>query len=227
MTVRRAIPFELHWSTRRMPLRWVVPDRANRRGLSRPGPNPLNLTERLDLVCRDAVARCPTFAQIDMDRIGVTIAQAKSGHRHGLQARLTPLRLRDGERDTVRRGRRYRVQQFTLDGRELLYLVTFCVPRFLDLPFEEKLLTVFHELYHIGERFDGDFRRHEGRCHIHSSSKKGYDAHMERLVTAYLKDHPDQTSLDWLKDDYRSMWDRHAGLFGAVLPKPRLIPVVD
>ncbi len=52
----------------------------------------------------------------------------------------------------------------------MLYLVTFCLPRFLDQDFDDKFITLFHELYHISPRFEGDLRRHEGRCALHSHS---------------------------------------------------------
>src|SRR5437762_680149 len=77
-----------------------------------------------------------------------------------------------------RKGVVYQVQRFLIGDREVLYLVTFCLPRFLELDFDEKLITLFHELYHIGPDFDGDLRRHGGRCTIHSRSQKLYDQHM-------------------------------------------------
>ena len=70
----------------------------------------------------------------------------------------------------------------------MLYLVTFCLPRFLDRPFNDKFVTLFHELYHIGPAFDGDLRRHEGRCAIHTHSKRRYDAHMAQVKAAQEAD---------------------------------------
>ncbi len=54
------------------------------------------------------------------------------------------------------RGRYYQVQRYFVDGHEMLYVMAFCMPRFLDQSFEDKLITLFHELYHINPRFDGD-----------------------------------------------------------------------
>ena len=62
-----------------------------------------------------------------------------------------------------------------VDGVEMLYLMTFCLPRFQNQPFEDKLVTLFHELYHIGPAFDGDLRRHAGRYAVHSGSQRRYD----------------------------------------------------
>ena len=64
----------------------------------------------------------------------------------------------------------------------MLYILNFYLPRFLDLPFREKLTTMLHELWHIGPKFDGDVRRLGGRCFAHGSSQKQYDAHVEALL---------------------------------------------
>src|SRR4029079_8382178 len=85
-----------------------------------------------------------------------------------------------------RGGVAYQVPRYFVDGQEMLYLVTFCLPRFLDQDFDDKLITLFHELYHISPAFEGDLRRHEGRYALHSHSKRHYDAHMADLARAYL-----------------------------------------
>jgi predicted metallopeptidase len=127
------------------------------------------------------------LAHIDLERVMFTMIRARNGRRHGLQARVTPLRFRSGALATVHRGTAYQVQRFVLDGREILYVVGFTLPRFLNREFRDKLTTIFHELYHISPAFDGDLRRHPGRCPAHTASQKKYDAHMDQLATAYLK----------------------------------------
>src|SRR5205807_9735779 len=117
--------------------------------------------------------------------------QARNGHMHGLQARVTPLRFRDGKLTRRRRGTNYQVQRYWVDQREVLYLVTFCLPRFLDLDFDEKFVTLFHELYHISPAFDGDLRRHDGRYAMHSHSQRLYDQQMAALARGYLRDGAD------------------------------------
>jgi hypothetical protein len=77
------------------------------------------------------------------------------------------------------------VQRYFVDEREILYLVTFCLPRFLDQDFDDKFITLFHEMYHIGPAFDGDLRRHPGRCAMHTSSKNSYDKHMAHLALEF------------------------------------------
>ena len=107
----------------------------------------------------------------------------------------------------------------------MLYVLTFCLPRFLDQSFEEKLVTVFHELYHMSAHFDGDLRRHPGRYAVHSHSKSCYDAHMAELAKEYLADHPNPDVFEFLRYGYADLWDRHGGITGVVVPRPKLLPV--
>ena len=57
---------------------------------------------------------------------------------------------------------------FDAKGVEMLYILKFYLPRFQNEPFEEKLTTIFHELWHISSDFNGDIRRHSGRCYVHT-----------------------------------------------------------
>ena len=75
----------------------------------------------------------------------------------------------------------------------MLYLLRFVLPRFLDLPFDEKLITIVHELWHISPKFDGDLRRFEGRCYAHGHSRKGYDEHSKKMVDRWLALNPPET----------------------------------
>ena len=123
-------------------------------------------------------------------------------------------------------GNRGTVQRFFVDGREMLYLMTFCLPRFLDQSFDEKLITVFHELYHISPTFDGDLRRHEGRYAIHSHSQRCYDQHMAHLARAYLAGRPDPSLHAFLRLNFGQLQHRHGKVEAVVVPRPKLLPVV-
>ena len=120
----------------------------------------------------------------------VCITRARSGGRTGLWAKLTPLRFEGGSRLGMRRGQRYVIEPLVVDGREQLYILTFCLPRFLNLTYREKLVTVFHELFHIGPQFDGDHRRFAGRYHMHSPRSELFDSEAERLCDLYLATSP-------------------------------------
>jgi|GEM_PF-229798 len=232
---------EHHWGQGGQPLprRWVLADGG--RPPAAPGfgqffhwffpkrppatMNPLDFSAEITEICTDVSRRCPEFSHIDTSRILCTFTPSRSRSKYGLQARVTPMRLRGGQSRERFRGWEYQLQKFHVHGREMLYLVTFCLPRFLDQSFEEKLVTIFHELYHISPQFNGDIRRHPGRYSVHTHSKSGYDHHMMHLVQQYLAKHPAPELLAWLRFSYAELWHRHGGIHGIVLPRPKLIPL--
>jgi hypothetical protein len=138
---------------------------------------------------------------------------------------VTPLRFRHGQLVRIRDGVTYRVQRYFVDGQEMLYLVTFCLPRFLDQSFDDKIITLFHELYHISPQFEGDLRRLDGRCALHSRSKREYDAQMAVLARSYLSSGADPTLHAFLRLDFAQLAHRHQHVVGVVVPRPRLLPV--
>jgi hypothetical protein len=191
---------------------------------SLPPVEPLDFTARIATLTADIVARCGEFSHIDPASVLFTFTPSRTRSKYGLQARVTPMRFRDGQLTRRFRGHTYQVQRYYVDNREVLYLVTFCLPRFLDQPFGEKLTTVFHELYHIGERFDGDLRRHPGRYCMHSHSKKGYDRHMATIAKRYATGHPDPSVYGFLRGTAADI-RRDGGLSGIHVPRPKLVPV--
>jgi hypothetical protein len=176
-------------------------------------------------LCLDLCRRSPELGHIDVGRLLIAMTQARSSQTHGLQARVTPLRFRHGQLTRRRRDGEYQVQRYFVGDCEMLYLVTFCLPRFLDQDFDDKFITLFHELYHISPAFEGDLRRHEGRYALHSHSKRGYDAHMAHLARAYLATRPDRTLHDFLRLNFAQLQHRHGSVVGVVVPRPRLIPI--
>jgi hypothetical protein len=179
----------------------------------------------MERLTHDVVTRSEIFRHIDVSRLLFGVTQARSGRPHGLQARVTPLRFRFGKLTHRRRGVKYQVQRYFVGGREMLYVVTFCLPRFLNLDFDEKLVTLFHELYHIGPAFDGDLRRHGGRYAIHTHSKRCYDKHMAQLARAYLTDGAEPALYGFLRLNFAQLHHRHGGIVGAAIPRPKLLPV--
>ena len=125
-------------------------------------------------LCDDMVARLDPLRHVDMSRVAVSFAQTRRGGSQGMFASLMPLRFAEGRMHTFRRKRRWGMQRlYDPDGREMLYILNFYLPRFLDLPFREKLATTLHELWHIGPKFDGDIRRLGGRCSAHGRRRSG------------------------------------------------------
>jgi hypothetical protein len=204
----------------------VTPTRGHRRLLpAAPPETAFNFSEGMLRLCEDITARCPVLQHIRMPQVLVTFTPSRNRSRYGLQARVTPLRFRHGALQRRQGATEYQIQRFFVDNREILYILTFCLPRFLDQPFHEKLITVFHELYHMSPQFDGDLRRHPGRCTLHSHSKDHYDQHMSALVESYLAHHDQPDVYEFLHGGYRELWNRYGGIAGVIVPRPKLLPV--
>ena len=224
---RPAFSLELRWDHKRpLPVRWVLPEgRRHALPTPNPSPQPFDFSAAMARLCHDVTGRCEILRHIQMPRVLVTFTPSRNRSRYGLQARVTPLRFRGGALTRRHGPVEYQVQRFFVEGQEMLYLLTFCLPRFLDQSFDEKLVTVFHELFHMGPGFDGDLRRHPGRYAIHSHSKERYDSHMAVLARDYVANHPDPGLFAFLQAGYRDLWGRHGGIVAAVVPRPKLLPV--
>src|SRR5262245_14631628 len=74
-------------------------------------------------LCADITTRCAELRHIDTGRLLFAVTQARNGHNHGLQARVTPLRFPGGKLTLWRRGFVYQVQRFLHGETEFLYLV--------------------------------------------------------------------------------------------------------
>lgn len=185
-----------------------------------------NFTAHMRALCLDVVRRSPELAHIDMARVALRCCQVRAPGPYGIHASLTPLRFRDGSRTAVRRGVLVFIPRlFTAEGVEALYLLSFYLPRFLDLPFLEKLATVFHELWHISPRFDGDLRRHPGRCFAHGTSVRRYHAQMHRLAEQWLCQQPPLEVYAFLQRDFAELCRLYGRVYGTRIRTPKVIPV--
>ncbi|HVX63760.1 MAG TPA: hypothetical protein VHC19_24270 [Pirellulales bacterium] len=176
-------------------------------------------------LCADLAARLPELAHVDMTRVAIRYCQVRKAVPHGLQATLTPLRFESGRLYTERRGRRWTIERiYDAEGREMLYLLSFYLPRFLNHSFREKLSTVVHELWHISPDFNGDLRRFEGRCYAHGPSERDYHQSMRELADRWLALKPPVETYRFLKTGFRQLQRKHGGVYGARIATPRLIP---
>ncbi|BBA71329.1 putative metallopeptidase [Geobacter sulfurreducens] len=186
----------------------------------------LNVTRELERLIVHVTDRVPELAHIDPSRLLVCISSTRGTGVRGTYARIHPLRFPGGARSVERRrGRHAWVSTMpTVVHRqvEILYVIYFLVPRFLDLSLREKLITVFHELYHISPAFDGDIRRFTGRNYAHGSSTRRYNTRMGELVDIYLADHGDPELLAFLEGNMLELRTRHRTLVGRRFPVPRI-----
>lgn len=186
----------------------------------------LNLTLELERLIAHITRNVAEFAHIDPRRVLVCVSSTRGGGVHGTYAKIHPLRFEEGKRSkTVRRGMRryeYEMPQISHRGVEMLYVVYFLVPRFLNLPFREKMITLFHELYHISPDFNGDIRRFPGKNYAHGSSTKRYNVQMGRLVDFYLECLDDRSMIAFLEGDMEDVRGRFKTIVGRKMAAPRI-----
>ena len=186
--------------------------------------NGFDFTSRMRLLCADMIARTPELAHVDLSRIAVTFSQTRKGVSWGMYASLTPLRFQGGSLTTLRRGRQYQVQRIVdAQGQEMLYLLSFYLPRFMNLVFREKLITVFHELWHIGPEFDGDLRRHEGRCFAHTHSQAEYDRQMGVFTDRWQASSPCPSLWSFLEHNFHELQAASGPIYGLRVKRPKLV----
>lgn len=184
-----------------------------------------DFTAAMRQVCVDISQRLPEMAHVEMERVAIGVCQTRNGAMHGVFATLTPLRFAGGAVEKKFRGRTMRIQPLVdHSGREYLYLLNFYLPRFMNLPLEEKLSTIVHELWHIGPQFDGDLRRHEGRCYAHGSSQRKYDQLMDLMTRKWLASDPPAHLYEFLECRFQELSAEHGGIRGQRWPAPRMIP---
>jgi hypothetical protein len=174
----------------------------------------------------DISRRCDAFAHIDVERIAVGISRSRNRKRHGLMAKLMPLKFQGG----LSAGRLgddsyYEMPRLTHDGREILYVIYFCLPRFQNLGFKAKVTTVFHELYHMNPDFNGDIRRFPGRFYQHSHSEKDYDRTVERFAREYLGVPASGEFTQFLKLNFEELSRVHGEVGGLRVNVPEPAPL--
>lgn len=185
-----------------------------------------DFTRHIRDLCTDLVTRLPDLAHIDMRQVAIGFSQTRKPGRHGIQASLTPMRFANGSLVEQRHGTWYMLQRlYDRDGVEMLYLLNFYLPRFMNEPFRDKLITVVHELWHIGPRFDGDIRRHGGRCYAHSGSQEKYDAHMARLAEKWMALDPPWSVSAFLNCDFNELRTTYGSVIGLKSMHPKLLPI--
>jgi hypothetical protein len=187
-----------------------------------------DFTGRMRDVCSDVIARSPELGHIDLSRVAFSFCQARARTTWGIYASLTPLRFKGGALTEKRRRRTYGIQRlYDRDGHEMLYILSFYLPRFMDLDLNEKLVTVLHELWHISPDFNGDLRRHEGRCYAHTHSQAKYDARMAVFAKRWLGLGPPESLWGFLRHNFEELARVEGRIVGVRIPRPKLLPIAD
>ena len=96
-----------------------------------------------DLI-EDISYQCGAFDHIDSSRILVGITRSRNNKRDGLQAKLVPMKFKGGMQ-TMQAGKGdcYEMPKLRNGGKEILYVIYFCLPRFQNLDFDTKMMIIF------------------------------------------------------------------------------------
>lgn len=185
----------------------------------------IDLSHSLTGIISEIVARCEPLGHIDVNRLLVCIGSNRGGRHGGLYGKLIPLRFKGGSSVLQYRGRLYAIPEISNNGTTCLYIIYFYMPRFFDLPWKEKLRVIFHELYHISPRFDGDIRRMGAVKAAHGHSKKHFDSLYDSQLRDFIQYLQDTPQADFLSMNSRELYARYGRVTAVKMkhPKPVII----
>ena len=186
----------------------------------------INITDVLTLIIREIVRFSPVFSHIDTDRLLVSLASNRSGGRGGaILGKLVPLRFENGMKTMRYRGRLFTMPEIRHREIPQLYIVYFYTPRFFDLPAEEKLRVIFHELYHINPEFNGDIRRMGKKKAAHGHSRKHFDFHFIEEAEAFGSGIRDTGYYRFLSLSTKELEETFSRITGLRVKTPRPVAV--
>jgi len=176
----------------------------------------------LERLISDITRVCRGFAHVDPGRLLVGWTSSRK-RRFGIYATIYPLRFARGRTSVSARGAVWHLPRIVRDGREIFYVVTFYVPRFLSLEPRARLAVVFHELFHVSEACDGDLRRFEGHRSAHGRSVNAFEAGFQADLAVYSASRRARFFQDLLSLSHREILSRHGG----VIPRRVRRPVLE
>ncbi len=183
----------------------------------------------LNELIHDITSKVGELSYIDAEQVAISFKRSRESSSEEVWAEITG--IEDEYNGTIQR-REGRIEKYfapktlLVNGIPIKYVVDLYVPVFLGLGFKEKLMTVFHELYHINPKFDGNLRFFKGKGYKHGSSLEKYDKYMEYLVDKYLKLNPTATEfLNKCSDDLVELCQK-GGLPKCPKSEPELFKIV-
>jgi hypothetical protein len=180
----------------------------------------IDLSESLTVIIENIVHFSPTFKHIDVNRIIVCIGSNKTGGRGGIYGKLVPLKFADGSNYLKYRGTCYAIPEISKNGTTCLYIIYFYMPKFFDLPWDEKLRVIFHELFHISPHFNGDIRKMGNVKTAHGHSRKGFESLYKDELNNYLLYIQTSPHMGFLKMDTKSLFSRFKRVNGIRMKNP-------
>jgi hypothetical protein len=137
-----------------------------------------NLTLAVKKLVRDVARRVPELAHVKASRVLVVAGEARRNSR----ATIRPAHFGTTRRRAAGAGGAKK-PLVRIKGRKILYVITLRPLWFVASTPEQRLLTIFHELYHASTRFDGTL--HRGRRHSRVPLAR-YNRRVRRLLNRYL-----------------------------------------
>lgn len=190
-------------------------------------PTGFDFTDNMNLLVQDIVKKHPVFSHINTDNVFIAISSS-NGSKNGVLAKLRPLRFEGGEKTKTVRGREYHATNVEINGNDILYVIYFHLPRFLNHgDYIERLTTVFHELYHISPSFNGDIRRFSGKNFAHGNSREKYNEIVKSYAEEYVSPNKNNGSSDFLEYDYSGLKRKYGAICGNMIRIPASKPVVN
>ncbi len=184
------------------------------------GTGRMNFTLQMSRLIRSIVSFSPMFRHIDPQKVLPVIGKARSKRREGMVAKIVPLRFPRGTLTYSLRGRVYHHPRVFCDGEEKLFIIYYYQPRYQNLPLQEKVLTIFHELYHIHPRTRGELRLFQGRRSLHGMTCKRFDEALMPSVQRFIEKYDGRRMLDFLRNDYTGMRRRYGSLSAVKIKLP-------
>jgi hypothetical protein len=172
-----------------------------------------NMTRLVD----DIVKTHPFFRHIIIGNVLVAISPS-NGNRNGVVAKLRPMLFEGGSRTKIVRGIEFEAPEVIINGKNILYIVYFHLPRFLNHGnHKTRLATVLHELHHISPLFNGDIRRYSGKNYAHGNSRKDFDELISIYTDEYIQSTSNPELSSFLKYKYSELKRKYGAICGDMI----------
>ena len=159
----------------------------------------INYTQHIERVCIDICQKVPQLRHIDPTRIAYSVAYGRKNARFRRVAAMVGCKPKPGSLAEQLGIKSQRLK--TPSNKIAVYMMRIYFPCFFKESFEQKIDTLIHELWHIGEKFDG-------RLRANGSHYDGYQDEVDSLIDDYLRNDPNWDLLDWFdkKFDLDDVW---------------------
>ena len=180
------------------------------------GRGAYNLTDDISLLVHLLSKRVERLSHLKPGQILHGISQARTRSKYGVYAQCHGLRFKHGLREQpARDGQFWQWPIIKVRGTEILYYITYFLPRFLDVPPRDRLHTLIHELYHVNPKFNGDLRRFPGRNEFHGHN---FDATVDSILDEALP-HIELERFPFLVHGFDELVVRHGAVVGNKLKR--------